>query len=155
MTELQAYVAGFFDGEGCVGASQDHGTYRLRVAVTQKRPEILHLLKCRYGGNVYGPYSDGCCKWHIGGDGAVIFLQDILPYLCIKGAVARVGLVLGLRPNMSNKPPAQVTAEYEARERLALQIKELNRGEGVRRAVRSVPVTTPTGGSVVAGGEPA
>lgn len=40
-----AYVAGFFDGEGCLMIYQDRGYYRIRVALGQKTPEVLQEIQ--------------------------------------------------------------------------------------------------------------
>jgi intein-encoded DNA endonuclease-like protein len=46
------YIAGFFDGEGCVGIStRGRGKHPyLRVSVTNTNKEILLLMKAQFGG---------------------------------------------------------------------------------------------------------
>lgn len=44
------YVAGLFDGEGCVHIQPN---CQVKVYITQKDPMILYLLEKQYGGHVY------------------------------------------------------------------------------------------------------
>jgi len=50
-----AYIAGFFDGEGCIRikkASQGGNSYYLWVAITNSNKEILEFIKDIFGGKV-------------------------------------------------------------------------------------------------------
>ena len=50
-----AYIAGFFDGEGCIRikrASQGGGSYYVWVAITNSNKEILDYVETIFGGQV-------------------------------------------------------------------------------------------------------
>jgi hypothetical protein len=40
-----AYLAGFFDGEGCVGAGETNGRVVASIQITQKAPDVLRELQ--------------------------------------------------------------------------------------------------------------
>lgn len=50
-----AYIAGFFDGEGCVGVYRlKSGCFRIAVTIAQKKPAVLYYIQRIMGiGNVY------------------------------------------------------------------------------------------------------
>jgi len=85
-TKLQlAYIAGLFDGEGCVhGQIPSSGFPKVRITIGQKRPEILHWTKELLGmGKVHS--HNGFSSWAIW-DRIDIekFIDLILPYCRIK-----------------------------------------------------------------------
>jgi hypothetical protein len=88
LTDTQlAYLAGFFDGEGCICISK--GT--LSVAIAQVAPEMLYFIRAHYGGCIVTLHKSAKNpKWHDAEQwtaktrGARMFLLDILPYLVIK-----------------------------------------------------------------------
>lgn len=52
--ETRAYIAGFFDGEGCLVSSIDKGRGRLRISISQKNPEVIFWLRETLGyGNAF------------------------------------------------------------------------------------------------------
>jgi hypothetical protein len=52
-----AWLAGFFDGEGCCRSYVNHGRYSIQISVTQAHPEVLERCKRITGlGSVVGPY---------------------------------------------------------------------------------------------------
>lgn len=55
--EALAWAAGFFDGEGCVGASTHQG--QLFFCIKQTEPTVLHRFRAALGGlgHVCGPYK--------------------------------------------------------------------------------------------------
>lgn len=57
MSELQAWAAGFFDGEGNTHRSKDRAYFR--VSVPQNDPEVLEKFMEAVGGigKIYGPYT--------------------------------------------------------------------------------------------------
>lgn len=88
----RAWAAGFFDGEGYVGANfRFNGTRRYRridVQITQIDPEVLERFRAAVGtGKVYGPYpqrrKSPMWKYGIGSvEGVMHVLEVLRPYLC-------------------------------------------------------------------------
>lgn len=87
------YVAGFFDGEGCVNITV-RGEFRqvcLRVMVANTEPTILAALCAQFGGCLNKPQRHNkrwkqSRQWSITGHGAIRFLSVIRPYSRIKSA---------------------------------------------------------------------
>lgn len=101
----EQYLAGFFDGEGCISTRGDRYHLMLRVGNTDKR--VLDLIVARYGGKVYlsnrgpRPYytikvtsNELCQQW----------LELMLPHLIVKKAQAIVAL------RICNRPPTKELA---------------------------------------------
>jgi hypothetical protein len=98
------WIAGFFDGEGCVGVyfnNQCNGTkyYCLSVQITQSGSigrVVMDQLKEQYGGSVYerkvGPGRKVNWKWSAVSNDAVAFLKDIVPYLFVKKEQAELAI---------------------------------------------------------------
>jgi hypothetical protein len=97
LTELEkAYIAGFFDGEGCIslGYKKDtsyrrHHTYQLVVTVANTNKEILNFLHQRFGGHFRKgrpPSKNGkeVYVWALLCRKALKFLEEIYPYLRLK-----------------------------------------------------------------------
>ena len=104
---INAYIAGFFDGEGCIhvvkakprrGRKSSH--YHLIITFTQKRPHVLRLIS-RHFGLVEPRYT----KSNDARSGLSTFRYDlqvrdellaetildaIYPYLIVKGSEARI-----------------------------------------------------------------
>lgn len=122
--EQLSYLAGFFDGEGCVSPAR-HGTLSIQVSVAQKHPEVLRLYEAHWGGGIYkhktGGYAWTCCS-----KVAVTFLEDIMPFLIEKREVALLGVQLGSSPSFRGRRPKDTQEEREARQELARRITELN-----------------------------
>ena len=91
-----AYVAGLFDGEGCISIAKCKPRwpgcspyYRLVVAVNMANEYIPRLLKSHFGGWVNrSPKGKEHWRqewqWHLGSKEAVAFLEAIMPYLKLK-----------------------------------------------------------------------
>lgn len=80
-----AYLAGFFDGEGCV---QSDGR---TVGITNTFPDVLHRFKRAFGGRVSpkatnrdNPGGKALWRWGISGIDARNFLQTMIPLLVEK-----------------------------------------------------------------------
>ena len=87
-----AYIAGFFDGEGCITTGvHPGGRTALRVQITQKDVSPLLFIKERFEGGYIRPERD--C-WQLGWSGtkALPFLSAIQPYLIAKQGQARLAL---------------------------------------------------------------
>jgi hypothetical protein len=89
--EDHIYFAGFFDGEGSIGAysSSGKGKYIVTISNTDVRP-LLQAVEL-WGGKIYkmckhkikGAHMD-VYHWHLYGQHSRQFLNDILPYSRIK-----------------------------------------------------------------------
>lgn len=112
-----AYLAGFFDGEGCIGIytrTSKNSDVLLRVAVsaTQSEPHHQVLLDIRriYGGGLhpkinYTDQSSNRWDWKLQKiDGIHRFLTDTLPHLRIKRERALLMLdTLDLRSRITDR----------------------------------------------------
>lgn len=117
------YLAGFFDGEGCVCigttsvAGKAVGGY-LAIILSGNCLTLLKQIKEEHGGS-FRVRPNGTGNLKLSTRMAVKFLRFILPHLIIKKEVAEVGIALGTRPK---EPPM-----CQAREDLRRRIHELNR----------------------------
>ena len=103
LTELErAYLAGIFDGEGCVRLSQHKGKLgtvicHIQVQIANTSPLLLQWLKEKLPGTAYfvdikkyGKRKQAY-SWIIAGNRrAIAFLREIAPYLIIKRQQAEV-----------------------------------------------------------------
>lgn len=95
-----AYLAGFFDGEGCISVSPykaSHGNvgYQLIVAVSQNDGRALEPFARRWGGKINvasGHLYDRTCGWSVGSNRALRCLADLRPYLRAKQEEAVIAL---------------------------------------------------------------
>jgi hypothetical protein len=83
------YMAGFFDGEGCVGFCRVRQSIYPRVLVTNTNLEILEEFRSQFGGGVWplskrkAGWKQGY-SWRISWSSAVKFLAVIQPYVHLK-----------------------------------------------------------------------
>ena len=80
-----AYIAGFFDGEGCVRINKRlrerwNPEYSLFLSIGQKDGFTLDWIKSLFGGNVYQTKRDNSFTWTISNKKAYFFLKEIYPY---------------------------------------------------------------------------
>lgn len=81
------YIAGFFDGEGCVSLSSNQ--WQITATQTVKNGvEPLMEMQTRWGGSIvrtpgFGSHSE-CWAWKARGVEAAIALYDMAPFLRIK-----------------------------------------------------------------------
>ena len=95
-----AYMAGFFDGEGCVTISRPRSrkNYQLEVNVGNTSRDVLEWVQRNYGGRLhdmqgsrparYKPYS----VWQVSGVEATDFLRQVLPFLKVKREEAELAV---------------------------------------------------------------
>ena len=96
-TEIIAYAAGLFDGEGCVdiykasvSKASKSPSFMLRVIIAQKQGGIMNWLKNNFGGAVqmsrrkYNGKDNYIYRWDIRSQAAKGFLILIQPYVLIK-----------------------------------------------------------------------
>lgn len=86
----KAYLAGFFDGEGCIWINCS-GNYQLQIGVAQKYPAVLHRYVNLWGGKIYN--ANGCHRWMPGARESEKVLRDLLPYLYEKKSQAILALM--------------------------------------------------------------
>lgn len=111
------YVAGLFDGEGCVSV-QSKGY--LAVVIANNHLPLLQQLKEQFGGSIT-IRPNGTCNWKISTRQGEAFLRLIHPFLVVKKDVAQVGILLS-------------SSSLSEREHYRMEIHRLNR------------ITTPHGG---------
>ena len=99
-----AYIAGIFDGEGCVSISKEKErttikgySYRLRVIVGNTNEWLIKFLQSQFGGNIVlrqprMPWYKPIWQWQIGAKLAQVFLEALLPYLQLKKHQAELGI---------------------------------------------------------------
>jgi hypothetical protein len=102
MSEIDAYVAGLFDGEGHVGIArrrQPSGAfyYCLHVQFHMTNKEVLEFLHLHFGGiqvhacKRYERRKQGY-RWNLFGKNAAALLKRVRPYLIVKAVEADVAL---------------------------------------------------------------
>lgn len=93
-----SYLAGYFDGEGCICYSAE--TNGVRVEVTNTYPLVLEEFMVRFGGSIYrpdgrrvkGPKYRPCWRWYVCGEKALVFLAAMKEHLVEKSPQARLVL---------------------------------------------------------------
>lgn len=104
MDVLDSYVAGFFDGEGCISSQESWipGKYEkfprinLQISITNTDKEVLNLIRGRFGGQISKHTKKTgklCYAWKLTGkDKMRVFLLSVLPYLIVKKEQALLAL---------------------------------------------------------------
>jgi hypothetical protein len=85
VSTFNAYVAGFFDGEGCITIKTEKGTpSSLSTGISQKDIKPLKRIKEIFGGSIYYHKPNDMYQWRANNDLSYWFLLAILPYLIVK-----------------------------------------------------------------------
>lgn len=94
-----AYLAGFFDGEGCVtiAGPDDKQRQALQIVVANTEPDVLRLFQARWGGTMaLRPSRNERHKrlwdWKLCSQNAVVALNELLPHLHLKGSRAEIAI---------------------------------------------------------------
>jgi hypothetical protein len=132
-----AYVAGLFDGEGCISIAKCKPRYsgcspyyRLVVAVAMANEYIPRFLKFHFGGRVSKRNAPterwkDQWQWHLGSDGAVAFLKAILPYLKLKREEAELAIEFQSNKRVIfERKSANALAIEEAQRLLLAELKD-------------------------------
>lgn len=84
-SEEWAYIAGLFDGEGCVYRRLRSG-HSHRIQISQSTPEVLEWVRnCLGYGKIYGPYARNQYTWTLGQRKLIgHFARGVLPYSIVK-----------------------------------------------------------------------
>ncbi len=121
-----AYIAGFVDGEGCIGFSKCRTTIFPRVLVVNTNRGILEDLQVKFGGDIKplslrkSNWKQGW-QWRISWTRAVNFLDKINPWLRLKSQQACAVFAWDtVRPGMGND------WDSETRDYLVSYMKSLN-----------------------------
>ena len=91
------YMAGFFDGEGCIGLSRRKRSegwteYTVRLSIGQNDGAIMDWLKDNFGGMLFNVKRDGSYMWVATNKVAYTILKRITPYLKYKKPQAEIAL---------------------------------------------------------------
>jgi hypothetical protein len=97
---VNAYFAGFFDGEGCITFGKNNGFDSIRVLLGNTEKSLLDIMQKRYGGHVYvlggksrPEHHAPMWQWQLNRkDGIEKFLLQMIPYLHIKRDKAKLAL---------------------------------------------------------------
>jgi len=93
-----AYLAGFFDGEGCVSIilNSKSGALTLTVSISQLDPRPLILCQKRFGGSLHRERDHRGFRtrvsWQTSSRLALAALEQLRPYLIVKGEEADIGI---------------------------------------------------------------
>jgi hypothetical protein len=130
LTETQkAYLAGFFDGEGCVSISKFQGVnnrtpvYQLQIVIAQKVVMLPELCEMTGVGSVHAKKDKNGSvyqQWRMSPHEGCDFLKAILPYLKNKQMEARVAIEFQSKQGHKNNTqgrgwtvPPELIAEKE------------------------------------------
>ena len=85
-----AYIAGFFDGEGCIHARRSHAD--LQISIAQNVIAPLEVIAVQFGGAITRRNAASIYTWRCPVKSERSFLETILPYLIVKKEQAELGL---------------------------------------------------------------
>ena len=152
----KAWIAGFFDGEGCINIGRQFPGNRatprfiLNVRVSNTAQPSVEVFQKVFGGRVYRlarkSWHSICFQWYIYGEAAAQFLRIIYPYLVVKREQAELALEFYdscrsyTNTELQRGPHVMPLAEVERREELRSKILSYNVN---RKRGRKTNVTTP------------
>lgn len=120
-----AYLAGFFDGDGCITSgvinrARGYPSYVVVLSISQKKREPLDWVKERFGGRIYDFKHHGIgYVWKLTSRQEVSHvLLGMIPYLVLKRRQAAVAI------NMTRLASLRVGTEAD---KYASRLKELKR----------------------------
>lgn len=139
--ENNIYMAGFFDGEGCIRINKRiRGTYTeymVFVTVGQKDGAIIDWMVENYGGGSYYIKRDGSYVWTATNKIAHEFLKRITPYLKYKKPQAEIAInfIEGRNEGKKTSPAEKVRRELLI-ERISQEKKKYAKSNYCRTKVR-------------------
>lgn len=97
------YMAGFFDGEGCIRIAKNNflcrnAVYTLRCIVTNTNKSILEHFQGYFGGGIYSHNWNAkhgykpCWNWQVNGNEALYFLHQVVSFLKLKSNEAEIAI---------------------------------------------------------------
>jgi hypothetical protein len=138
-----AYIAGFFDGEGCVRIARQKKSYRVRVGFTNNDLTLLTWVQSILGGRLYQKkrasvrHAQGWELLLTKNAEIELALRHLLPFIKIKRKQAELSLSLLLMGKMKKVSlgargktwPIMSVApgEVEKRELITTRVTELNK----------------------------
>lgn len=134
MKEKLAYLAGFFDGEGCISITYNikRRNYCLSISIANVKPNVLLDFHHIFGGNLHYSVTKqknrrNSWRWEINGKSGGDFLTTLFPYLVLKKEEARLALEfrIHLRSKSLGRGRGLSKEEREIRESYRKRIREL------------------------------
>ena len=139
-----AWLAGFFEGEGCIFISSGpnvrwnkEAVYSLHISVSNTLPELISIFERTFGGSVRTKKErEGwktATQWSIGSNKAATTLRLLLPYFksASKRKQAQVAIEFQEHINywrsLNGRGERVPDKEWKFREECALRLKELKR----------------------------
>ncbi len=129
------YLAGLFDGEGCVSTGVLVRNPTLRIGITSTCMPVLQWIKEVVGGAISGKGRIGtfgkkpCWQWGATTSHAALILRELQPHMKIKKRLAELGIELADRIALGRGKTARLAPEeLAARMALREQIREINSG---------------------------
>lgn len=125
------YLAGLFDGEGCVSLHSRNfrngrnREYTLSVSVANQHEGVLKMFKYRFRGSVHFKPDSRVFVWTVTNKTAELFLRAVLPHCVIKKP--QVLLAFQFRKGVHKKNTKLTSRELQQRARLVLEMKRLKR----------------------------
>ena len=127
-----AYLAGFFDGEGCIGCYKPRYAPFLQVACTDREP--LERFHAMFGGAFRRTTRNTVTgrivwKWHLASPRSLSALVVLMPYLTVKRDQARVALQFKHRA-LKDHPGGRwhmAPGEWDDRVRIGDELRALKR----------------------------
>ena len=122
------YVAGIVDGEGCISVAKRGPYITPTVQVANTDIGLLEIFYNQFGGNIdrnreSRPNRKPCHCWRLAGRAAKTFVQQIRPWLLIKGPQANI--ICGL---IERRPGERMdSADFKYNEDVTALIRSLNR----------------------------
>lgn len=109
MTEEElAWIAGFYEGEGCVSLTPN---LRPRISIVQKDQEPLEWIQSRFGGRIYLTGRTRTPTLVISRRALVKdFLETILPYMRLEKRIAKAELAIELTNTITTRVRRESTA---------------------------------------------
>jgi hypothetical protein len=132
-----AYLAGFFDGEGCIQINKSlrkdriNSRYWVTISAVQVFPTPLLKLQKLFGGqiNVRSDIAShrnlGC--WRIQGTKAKIFLETMIPFLDVKREEAELALEF-----------ANILSRDRGYRKTPLTLEEITQRDDLKQRVHSI-----------------
>ena len=129
-----SYLAGFFDGEGCISIlkyskkAKWNASYFLQAQIGQKYGSTLDWVKENFGGNVYKKRDQ---TWIVTNFKAYEFIKLLMPYLKYKKPQAELAIkfyeerILGAKRKFATEPHSK--EEIAKREEMLVEMKRLKR----------------------------
>ena len=116
----QSYLAGYFDGEGCITISKTSTgaapQYHLVAQITNTDLPMLELCRRVHGGSIRHKQGGRCFDWMLSGKQDIErFLLQTLPYLVVKRDEAKVALEYIRLGNHTRCPASKESLRLELR----------------------------------------